>query len=122
MKRILLDQGLSPMAAAILRSQGWDAIHVSEIGLSLAEDNDILAFAISTNRTCITLDHDFHTHLALFQSSGPSVVFVRVEGMKAAALAALIESVWRTCEQELEDGAAVSVDKSTIRVRKLPLR
>jgi len=28
MTRVLLDQGLSPVAAALLRSFGWDAIHV----------------------------------------------------------------------------------------------
>ena len=122
MRRILLDQGLSPLAATLLRNQGWDAIHVSEVGLSQAEDKDILAFASSTNRACITVDHDFHTHLALLQTAGPSVVLVRIEGLKALAQAAVIESVWRTCEQELEGGAAISVDRSTIRVRKLPLR
>ena len=32
MKRIILDQGLSPLAAMLLR-EGWDALHVMDIGL-----------------------------------------------------------------------------------------
>lgn len=36
MKRVLLDQGLSPAAARVLRSEGWDAVHVMEVGLERA--------------------------------------------------------------------------------------
>jgi len=63
-KRILLHQGLAPNAAAILREAGFDAVHVSEIGLERAEDSDILSIARQESRVCITLDHDFHAHLA----------------------------------------------------------
>jgi predicted nuclease of predicted toxin-antitoxin system len=45
MRRILLDQGLGPAAAALLRAEGWDAVHVSEAGLATAEDSEILEFA-----------------------------------------------------------------------------
>jgi predicted nuclease of predicted toxin-antitoxin system len=45
MKRILLDQGLAPAAATLLRAAGWDVIHVSEAGLDTAEDPEILEFA-----------------------------------------------------------------------------
>jgi predicted nuclease of predicted toxin-antitoxin system len=65
MKRVLLDQGLAPHAAAILRRYGLDAVHVSEIGMQQAEDLQILERARSDERVCVTLDHDFHAHLAL---------------------------------------------------------
>ena len=64
MKRILLDQGLAPLAAVILRQYGFDAVHVSEIGMSKAEDQEILEVASNDSRVCVTLDHDFHAHLA----------------------------------------------------------
>jgi predicted nuclease of predicted toxin-antitoxin system len=56
---ILLDQGLAPATAAILRDGRFDAVHVLEIGLHCAEDSDILAVARDQNRACVTLDHDF---------------------------------------------------------------
>ena len=59
MTRVLLDQGLAPRAAALLRLTGWDALHVSEVSLDRAEDSEILDFARQERRTCITLDHDF---------------------------------------------------------------
>ena len=36
---VLLDQGLPIGAAAILRRDGWDAVHVSELGLATADDS-----------------------------------------------------------------------------------
>lgn len=42
---LLLDQGLAPGTAEILRQRGVDAIHVMEIGLGRAEDSEILAAA-----------------------------------------------------------------------------
>jgi predicted nuclease of predicted toxin-antitoxin system len=70
-KRILLDQGLAPQAAAILRGQAFDAIHISEIGMDRAEDADILEFARRDSRVCVTLDHDFHAHLATTGKDAP---------------------------------------------------
>ena len=122
MRRILLDQGLSPSAAVTLRADGWDAVHVLDVGLDRAEDLQILSFAQREDRTCVTLDHDFHAHLAILRSAGPSVVLIRIEGLKALGQVRLIRSVWETCEKDLAAGAAVSVDEKTIRVRKLPLR
>jgi len=87
-----------------------------------ADDAEILEFARSDGWTCITLDHDFHTHLALARSGAPSVVLLRVQGLNADAQAELIRSIWTVCEEEIKHGAAVSADRDSVRVRKLPLR
>jgi hypothetical protein len=60
MKRVLLDQGLAPAVAGLLRESGWDAVHVSEVGLGSADDTEILENARAADRVCVTLDHDFH--------------------------------------------------------------
>lgn len=122
MNRVLLDQGLSPRAAAILRELGWDAVHVSEISLDTADDAEILSVARNTGRVCVTLDHDFHAHLALAGSDRPSVVLLRVQGLDAIAQAGLIERVWHHCRDVLLTGAAVSANARSIRIRQLPLR
>lgn len=38
MKRLLLDQGLPRSASALLAQASWDVIHVSDIGMSRADD------------------------------------------------------------------------------------
>lgn len=122
MKRILLDQGLAPRAATILRQHGWDAVHVSEIGMDQAEDIQIMEKARTDDRVCVTLDHDFHAHLALTGQGRPSVILLRVEGLDAQGQAELIRSVCVQCEEALTKGAAVSADRESVRVRRLPLR
>jgi predicted nuclease of predicted toxin-antitoxin system len=122
MIRILLDQGLAPRAAAILRQRGLDAVHVSEIGLERAEDVYILEQARKDESVCVTLDHDFHAHLAVTGQGRPSVVLLRVQGLDAQGQADLIRSVCLQCEAALSVGAAISADRETIRIRSLPLR
>ena len=122
MKRILLDQGLSPKTAELLRAVSRDAVHVKDLGLDRAADIQILDAARRENRTCVTLDHDFHAHLAMAQMSGPSVVLIRIEGLNAMGQTALIQRVWEICATEIVSGAAVSVDATSLRVRRLPLR
>jgi predicted nuclease of predicted toxin-antitoxin system len=97
-------------------------VHVMDVGLDRAEDSEILEFARREGRACVTLDHDFHAHLARAQMAGPSVVFVRLEGLDASHQAALIRRVWEICADAILAGAAVSVDAVSVRVRKLPLR
>ncbi len=122
MKRILLDQELAPQAAAILRQQGLDTLHVSEIGMERAEDIQILEKARLDESICVTLDHDFHAHLASTGRRHPSVVLQRVQGLDAQGQADLIRLVCVQCEGALSEGAAVSADRESIRVRRLPLR
>jgi predicted nuclease of predicted toxin-antitoxin system len=77
MKRILLDQGLPAKVTSILRTAGWDAVHVREIAMSEAQDVDILEFAASERRVAVTLDRDFPQILALTAAKRPSVVLIR---------------------------------------------
>lgn len=122
MRRILLDQGLALRTAAILRQGGFDAIHVSEIGMERADDAFILETARNEGWVCVTLDHDFHAHLARAGQGRPSVVFLRAQGLDAQRQADLIQTVFVQCENALSEGAAVSADRETVRVRRLPLR
>jgi len=41
MKRLLLDQGLPARAAEALRDQGWDVVHVREIGMHASANQNV---------------------------------------------------------------------------------
>jgi len=118
----LLDQGLAPRAAAILRQGGFDAVPVAEIGMEEADDLLILDKSRSDDRVCVTLDHDFHAHLAAASHGRPSVILLRLQGLDAQGQADLIRLVCAQCADALDGGAAVSADRSSIRVRRLPLK
>ena len=70
----------------------------------------------------MTLDHDFHTHLALAGLGKPSVILLRVEGLGAEEQARFIASVCDKCGSALAEGAAISADRKGVRIRRLPLK
>nr|WP_225938753.1 DUF5615 family PIN-like protein [Kovacikia minuta] len=119
--KLLLDQGLPLSAAALLRDAGFDTIHVSEIGMSEAEDTEIIQRAKDEERVVGTLDADFHTLLALDAAISPSVIRIRIERLRAQAFTDLLLMVISECEAELSQGAAITVEPSRIRIRRLPL-
>ncbi|MBU6187085.1 MAG: DUF5615 family PIN-like protein [Synechococcales bacterium] len=119
--KLLLDQGLPLSAAALLRDAGIDTIHVGEIGMSEAEDSDIIQRTRDEGRVVATLDGDFHTLLALDVATTPSVIRIRIERLRAQALTNLLLTVIAECEEDLKQGAAITVEPSRIRIRRLPL-
>lgn len=119
--KLLLDQGLPLSAAALLRDVGVDTIHVGEIGMSEAEDAEIIQRARVEERVVATLDADFHALLALDEAIFPSVIRVRIERLRAQALTDLLLMVIAECEEDLEQGSAITVEPSRIRIRRLPL-
>ena len=118
---ILLDQGLPRSAASLLRDEGWDVLHTGDIGLSRYTDIQILEFARNNQRVIITLDSDFHTILALENASTPSVIRIRLEGLRGPDLALLIKRIWAKIEPQVKKGAMVTVTESGIRIRNIPL-
>jgi predicted nuclease of predicted toxin-antitoxin system len=94
---------------------------VSEIGMSRADDVDILRRARSEGRICVTLDADFHSLLAISGEPDPSVIRIRKEGLDATALAALLRGIWPGIEDAVEDGALVTVTERSVRVRRSPI-
>jgi predicted nuclease of predicted toxin-antitoxin system len=119
--RLLLDQGLPRTAATLLRTLGIDAVHVGEIGMETAVDAAILAQGRQELRVVVTLDADFHALLALSGARSPSVVRIRIEGLRSEGLTALLEKVLEEFSEELELGAVVTVQENRMRVRRLPL-
>lgn len=121
MIRLLLDQGLPRTTGKLLSTAAWDVIHVGDIGLGRATDQQILDYAKSDNRVCVTLDADFHALLAIADASGPSVIRLRKEGLHASALAGLLMTVWPHIETHVIDGAMITITEKSIRVRGLPI-
>ena len=57
--KFLLDQMFDRAVLARLREIGYDVLAVSEIGMSTADDSEIVQWAIAHNMTIITLDDHF---------------------------------------------------------------
>jgi predicted nuclease of predicted toxin-antitoxin system len=88
--RLLLDQGLPHSAVLHLKNADIEVAHVGDRGLATASDSKILDFGRQEGRIVVTLDADFHALLALSGATGPSVIRIRIEGLRAESLATLL--------------------------------
>lgn len=119
--KLLLDQGLPRSAALLLREGGIDTLHVGEIGLAAATDNEILQRGHQEGRVVVTLDADFHALLAFSKALSPSVIRIRIEGLTGPVAANVIREAVLRSKDDLESGALVTVQPGRIRIRRLPL-
>jgi predicted nuclease of predicted toxin-antitoxin system len=119
---ILLDQGLPRDAAEQLRSGGVECTHVGEIGMASSSDTDILEYARSVGRIVVTLDADFHAILVVSGMSAPSVIRIRLEGLKGPGIATIIREVLAAYASDLAVGCMITVkeQKTTCHLLRTP--
>jgi predicted nuclease of predicted toxin-antitoxin system len=119
---LLLDQGLPRSTAMHLEQLGIQSTHVADIGLSRADDSQIIDRARQDGCVVVTLDADFHTLMALSGATLPTVIRIRREGMGGAEVAGLIADVLARVPDAIARGALITVTERTIRVRHIPIR
>jgi predicted nuclease of predicted toxin-antitoxin system len=120
--KLLLDQGLPHLTAELLRGQGIDAIHVSEIGYSRAEDTKIIELAQTNDRIIITLDADYHAAIALTSSPSPSVIWIRVVNLRASEYVEIIMPILNEYKEMLINGVLITMRSDRkVKTRLLPI-
>jgi predicted nuclease of predicted toxin-antitoxin system len=83
--RFLIDAQLPPALVHRLASIGHQADHVHEIGLGLATDLEIWAYAGKKQAVLVTKDHDF-VDLTLSEPGRVAVVWIRLGNTTNKAL------------------------------------
>ncbi|MFO0813379.1 MAG: DUF5615 family PIN-like protein [Gemmatales bacterium] len=120
--KFLIDNALSPDIAIQLSSAGYDALHVRDLGMARAIDDDIFDLAAKDDRIVVSADTDFGTLLALRQELKPSIILFRGPGSrKADYLSQLILSNLSQLEADLTHGSIVTFEPGRIRIRHLPI-
>ncbi len=120
--KILVDMNLSPAWCDLLRRQGWESVHWSNIGAPNAPDFEIMRWALANAFVVFTHDLDFTHILAMTRATGPSVIQVRTMDVLPDSLGPKLISILRQVEIALKAGALVTVDDARSRLRVLPLR
>jgi predicted nuclease of predicted toxin-antitoxin system len=75
--RFLIDNALLLTVGEELNRDGHGAVHVRELGMQAASDNEIFDRAAQDDRTVVSADTDFCTLLAIRKQGAPSVILFR---------------------------------------------
>ena len=89
--------------------------------MAAAADTEILAWCRKNGAVAVTLDADFHAAVALSGDAAPSVIRLRVQGLKGPETARALLDILRTREAQLTSGALVTVQHGRMRIRSLPV-
>lgn len=120
--KFLLDSNLSHRVAQLLCDSGLDAAHVRDKGLQHATDSVILEFARQHGLVLVSEDTDFGELLAQQRMAAPSFVLLRTyEPLTPDDQAAVLVANLPPLGTELEQGAIVVIERSRIRIRRLPV-
>ena len=120
--KILVDVNLAPAWVDVLKAQGFDAIHWTQVGDPRAPDVELMTYARQRDCVLFTHDLDFGTILALTRAVGPSVIQVRTQAVLPEDMSEMVIRAVRTHEAALAQGALVTIDAASARIRILPVR
>ncbi len=118
--KFLIDNGLPPRLADLLRASGYDAVHVRACEMQEAADREILARALDGDRIVVSADSDFSTILASQEAERPSFILFRETNVRVARdYLDLLLSALPVLETELMAGCVAVFRNGSLRVRKL---
>jgi predicted nuclease of predicted toxin-antitoxin system len=120
--RYLADVHISPLSVRALRAKGHEISRITEFLPPTATDLEILDIARREGAVLITADLDFSALIATRGEPGPSVISLRLALPSPRRITAVLEQALPRLQAELTAGAIVSVDESSIRIRRLPIR
>jgi predicted nuclease of predicted toxin-antitoxin system len=120
--KILVDANLSPRLAKALEVVGHQTVHVGDVGLLTAADDEIFEFAQQNDHVILSADSDFGTLLARHNTAHPSFVLLRhTNELTPDEQIALLVANLPAVAEDLDDGAVVTITPDRMRIRKLPM-
>lgn len=119
--RFLADMGVALRIIQWLRSEGHDAVHLSEEGLQRLPNGAVFEKAAADHRIVLTFDLDFGEIVALSGGRPVSVVLFRLHNTRTPHVIERLRNVLQESDKALEKGAVIVVEESRHRIRRLPL-
>jgi len=114
--RLKLDENLSPQAAEVLRSRGYDAHTVPEEGLGGSADPRIGVLCRREGRCLVSLDLHFANPFAYPPAATAGIVVLRHPRPRLAAILRLVEELAAELQQRDPAGQLWIVEPGRVRI------
>jgi len=118
--RFLLNMNMPRSLAKRLQDKGYLCRHAGDIGLSYAEDWEIIEEARRQGEIILTHDLDYGRLLAFTRQSSPSIIIFRIRRSQPDQIFQKLINILPQIEEYLRRGSIVIVEDQIIRIRKLP--
>jgi predicted nuclease of predicted toxin-antitoxin system len=118
--KFLLDQDVYSATAHFLMSLGHDVVLAAQLGLSQAEDIQLLKIAREQDRIFVTRDRDFG-NLVFVKASGSGVIYLRMLPSNQDIVHHELQKVIKQFAEEELSKAFVVVDAKGHRIRRVPV-
>lgn len=116
--KFLLDQDTYAVTLVFLSNLGHDIVAAAEMGLSRADDEDLLKAAQAQGRIFVTRDRDFGT-LVFVKALGAGVLYLRILPSTQNAVHNELERVLKTYSEAELRKAFVVIEADGHRFRRL---
>lgn len=119
--KLLCDMPVSPRTVAFLKSLGFEATRVSNLGMSTATDAEIVRYARQEGFTILTEDLDFGAILGASSEVEPGVVILRVGNLATDQINERLRQVLIPAVTDELPNAVIIVERHRVRIRRLPI-
>lgn len=118
--RFLVDVCVDVRVAVWLREQGYDAIHLRELGLQRLPNGSIFSKAATENRIVLTFDLDFSEIIALSHGQKADVIVLRLRDTRHRHVIERLSRVLPGLEEKFGQGAIVMLEEHRYRIKYFP--
>ena len=119
--KFLLNMNVPRSLCRRMAEKGFECRHAGDIGLSEADDIDIIKEAKNNKEIIVTHDLDYGHLLAFSGDPSPSVIIFRLRNSHPDNLFSRLMSARSEIEGPLKEGAIVVLEDATLRIRELPI-
>jgi predicted nuclease of predicted toxin-antitoxin system len=119
--KFLLDQDVYASTARFLSGLGHEVVPVAQIGLSQADDEELLKIAQAQGRIFVTRDRDFGG-LVFVKALGAGVLYLRMLPATQTSVHKELEKVLALYSEEEIHKAFVIIEPDGRRFRRLPAK
>lgn len=119
---LLADVHISPRTVTALQANGYDIVRTVDLLPATAADVEILERARVDGKVVLTQDLDFSMLVALSNYELPSLITLRLSSAQPDLVTQRLLTVLPAVKTELKEGATVTINDDSVRIRKLPIQ